>query len=89
MRALKQGLSISPRELAQRQAAPIGVRSYIDDLITTNMFADQERREIVAQLIRACTALLIVEMNEEDRQNIFDHIQIVVHRITVFLVNNQ
>jgi hypothetical protein len=89
MRGLQQGLSISPREFAQRQGTIIQVRPYIDNLITTNMFTDQERREIVAQLIRACTALLIVEMNEEDRQNIFEHIPIVVLRITVFLVNNQ
>jgi hypothetical protein len=89
MRGLQQGLSISPREFAHRQSTTIQVRPYIDDQITTNMFTDQDRREIVAQLIRACTALLIVEMNEEDRQNIFEHIRIVVHRITVFLVNNQ
>ncbi len=84
-----QGLSISPREFAQRQSTIIQVRPYIDDLIITNMFTAQERRDIVAQLIRACTALLIVEMNEEDRQNIFEHIRIVVNRITIFLVNNQ
>ncbi len=89
MRGLNQGLSISPREFVQRQIATTRVRSNIDDQIITNMFKEQERRELVAQLIRACTALLIVEMNEEDRQNIFEHIQIVVHRITVFLVNNQ
>ncbi len=48
MRGLQQGLSISPREFVQRQGTIIQVRPYIDDLITTNMFTDQERREIVA-----------------------------------------
>jgi hypothetical protein len=89
MEVLQQGLSISPREFAQRQGTIIQVRPYIDDLIIANMFTAQERKDIVAQLIRACTALLIVEMNEEDRQNIFEHIRIVGNRITIFLVNNQ
>ncbi len=89
MKGLQQGLSISPRQFAQRQGTIIQVRPYIDDSIVTNMFTAQERRDIVAQLIRACTALLIVEMNEDDRQVIFEHIRIVVNRITIFLVNNQ
>jgi hypothetical protein len=89
MKGLQQGLSISPRQFAQRQGKIIQVRPYIDDLIITYMFTAQERRDIVTQLIRACTTLLIVEMNEDDRQVIFEHIRVVVNRITIFLVNNQ
>ncbi len=89
MERLPQGLSISPRQFAQRQSTIIQVRPYIDELIITDMFTAQERRNIVAQLIRACTALLIVEMNEDDRQVIFEHIRVVVNRITIFLVNSQ
>ena len=89
MKGLQQGLSISPRQFAQKQGTIIQVRPYIDDLITTNMFTAQQRRNIVAQLIRACTALLIVEMDEDDRQVIFEHIRVVVNRITIFLVNSQ
>jgi hypothetical protein len=89
MKGLQQGLSISPSQFAQKQGSIIQVRPYIDDLIVTNMFTAQERRDIVAQLIRACTALLIVEMNEDDRQVIFEHIRVVVNRITIFLLNSQ
>lgn len=53
------------------------------------MYTDQERRQMIAQLMQACAALLIANMDEQDRQRIFESIQQVIHRITAYLINTQ
>ncbi len=41
--------------------------------------------DLIRQLSQLCEALLTVQMDEQDRQNIFEHIQICVHNLKSFL----
>ena len=49
------------------------------------MYTEIERIDLIRQLSQLCEALLTVQMDEQDRQNIFEHIQICVHNLKSFL----
>ena len=49
------------------------------------MYTETERINLIRQLSQLCEALLTVQMDEQDRQNIFEHIQICVHNLKLFL----
>ena len=49
------------------------------------MYTEIERINLIRQLSQLCEALLTVQMDEQDRQNIFEHIQICVRNLKSFL----
>jgi len=49
------------------------------------MYTETEKIDLIRQLSQLCEALLTVQMDEQDRQNIFEHIQICVHNLKLFL----
>jgi hypothetical protein len=49
------------------------------------MYTEIERIDLIRQLSQLCEALLTVQMDEQDRQNIFEHIQICVRNLKLFL----
>ena len=49
------------------------------------MYTETERINLIRELTKLCEALLTVQMDEQDRQNIFEHIHICVHNLKTFL----
>ena len=51
----------------------------------TTMYTEIQKIQLINKLTQACAALLIINMDEQDRQIIFEHIQEVVNRIQILL----
>ncbi len=49
------------------------------------MYAETERINLIRELTKLCEALLTIQMDEQDRQNIFEHIHICVCNSLTFL----
>ena len=49
------------------------------------MYTETERINLIRELTKLCEALLTVQMDEQDRQNIFERIHICVHNLRTFL----
>ena len=49
------------------------------------MYTETERINLIRELTKLCEALLTIQMDEQDRQNIFEHIHICVHNLRTFL----
>ena len=49
------------------------------------MFTEVQKIQLINQLTQSCAALLIIDMDEQDRQIIFEHIQEVVNRLQILL----
>jgi hypothetical protein len=49
------------------------------------MYTETERINLIRELTKLCEALLTVQMDEQDRQNIFECIHICVHNLRTLL----
>ena len=49
------------------------------------MYTEAQKIQLINQLTQSCAALLIIDMDEQDRQIIFEHIQEVINRIRTLL----
>ena len=53
--------------------------------ILATMYTKIQKIRLINELTRVCAAMLIVDMDEQDRQIIFGHIQDVVNRMQILL----
>ena len=53
------------------------------------MYTEIQKVQLISQLTQACAALLVIEMDEEDRQIIFQHIKVVIDRIQTLVRDSQ